>query len=84
MLIKRKKIINICKQFNATVYISGPASKTYFDQELANKENILVEWMNYENYKEYEQLYPPFDHGVSILDLIFNIDATKFIKNFTQ
>ena len=77
-----EKLINICKQCNATVYISGPAAKTYFDEELANKENILVEWMNYENYKEYEQLHPPFEHGVTILDLIFNTDTTKFMKSF--
>lgn len=81
---KTEKLINICKQCNATVYVSGPAAKSYFDEELAKKENILVEWMNYENYKEYEQLYPPFEHGVTILDLILNTDATKFMKSFTQ
>ena len=80
---RTEKLINICKQCNATVYISGPAAKKYFNEELANKENILVEWMNYENYEEYEQLYPPFEHGVTILDLIFNTDATKFMKSFT-
>jgi hypothetical protein len=78
-----EKLINICKQCNATVYISGPAAKTYFDEQLANKENILVKYMNYENYKEYEQLYPPFEHGVTILDLILNTDVTKFMKSFT-
>ena len=78
-----EKLINICKQSNATVYISGPAAKTYFDEQLANKENILVKYMNYENYKEYEQLYPPFEHGVTILDLILNTDVTKFMKSFT-
>ena len=78
-----EKLINICKQCNATIYISGPAAKSYFDEQLANKENIQVKWMNYENYKEYEQLHPPFEHGVTILDLILNADATKFIKSFT-
>ena len=78
-----EKLINICKQCNATIYISGPAAKSYFNEQLANKENIQVKWMNYENYKEYEQLHPPFEHGVTILDLILNADATKFIKSFT-
>ena len=78
-----EKLINICKQCNATVYISGPAAKSYFNEQLAKKENIQVKWMNYDNYKEYEQLYPPFEHGVTILDLIFNTDATKFLKSFT-
>jgi len=80
---RTEKLINICKQCSATVYISGPAAKTYFDEELAKKENIQVKWMNYDNYKEYGQLYPPFEHGVTILDLIFNTDATKFMKSFT-
>ena len=78
-----EKLINICKQCNATVYISGPAAKMYFDEQLAKKENILVKYMNYENYKEYEQLFPPFEHGVTILDLILNADVTKFMKSFT-
>ncbi len=80
---KTEKLINICKQCNATIYISGPAAKSYFDEQLANKENIQVKWMNYENYKEYEQLHPPFEHGVTILDLILNTDATKFVKSLT-
>jgi hypothetical protein len=80
---KTEKLINICKQCNATIYISGPAAKSYFDEQLANKENIQVKWMNYENYKEYEQLHPPFEHGVTILDLILNTDAKKFMKSFT-
>ena len=53
------------------------------NEELAKKENIQVKWMNYENYKEYEQLHPPFEHAVTILDLILNADATKFMKSFT-
>ena len=75
---RTEKLINICKQSNARIYISGPAARSYFDEQLAKKENIQVKWMNYDNYKEYEQLYPPFEHRVTILDLIFNTDAIKF------
>jgi hypothetical protein len=81
---RTEKLINICKQSNARIYISGPAARSYFDEQLANKENIQIKWMNYDNYKEYEQLYAPFEHGVTILDLILNTDATKFMKSFTQ
>ena len=28
--------------------------------------------MNYSGYPEYEQRFPPFEHRVTILDLIFN------------
>ncbi len=80
-----KKLLGICKDCNADVYISGPAAKDYFDEELAKKENIQVEWMDYSGYPEYTQLHQPFDHGVTILDLIFNEgnDAIKFMKSFT-
>ena len=36
------------------------------------------------DYKVYEQLCENLNHHIIILDLIFNIDATKFIKSFTQ
>ncbi|MDY0192328.1 MAG: WbqC family protein [Aliarcobacter butzleri] len=79
-----EKLLNICKECEANSYLSGPAAKDYFDEELAKKENIQVEWMNYSGYQEYNQLFPPFEHGVSILDLIFNegSNATKFMKSF--
>ena len=81
---RTEKLLGICKDCNADTYISGPAAKDYFDEELAKKENIKVEWMSYDGYKEYKQLYPPFEHGVTILDLIFNEgDNTKFfMKSF--
>jgi hypothetical protein len=79
-----EKLLNICNQCEANSYLSGPAAKDYFDEELAKKENIEVEWMNYSGYQEYNQLFPPFEHGVSIIDLIFNegSNATKFMKSF--
>ena len=75
-----EKLLNICKQCKAKVYVSGPAAKNYFDEQLAEKENIQVQWMNYSNYEEYEQLFLPFEHGVSILDLIFNTDPKDYVK----
>ena len=79
-----EKLLGICKDCNANVYISGPAAKDYFDEELAQKENIKVEWMDYSGYPEYKQLHEPFEHAVTILDLIFNegSNATKFMKSF--
>lgn len=79
-----EKLLSICKACNANVYLSGPAAKNYFNEELARRENIEVEWMNYSLYPEYEQLHPPFAHEVSILDLIFNKgpDAKNYMKSF--
>jgi hypothetical protein len=81
-----EKLLGICKDCDAGIYISGPAAKDYFDEELAKKENIKVKWMDYSGYKKYEQLHLPFEHGVSILDLIFNEgpDTKKFMKTFGE
>ncbi|MGJ0342797.1 WbqC family protein [Aliarcobacter cryaerophilus] len=81
-----EKLLGICKDCNADIYLSGPAAKDYFDKDLARQENIKVEWMDYSGYKEYEQLNPPFEHGVTILDLIFNEgqNTRSFMKSFKQ
>ena len=81
---KTEKLLGICKECDADTYVSGPAAKGYFNEELAKAENINVEWVDYSGYPEYGQLYSPFEHGVTILDLIFNEgpNATKFMKSF--
>ena len=40
--------------------------------------------MSYDQYPEYPQLFPPFEHSVSILDLLFNTgpEAHTFIDPF--
>lgn len=81
---KTEKLLNICKQAKATEYISGPAAKDYLDKSLFEKDKIKVTWMDYSDYPEYNQLFPPFEHGVSILDLIFNEggNTANFMKTF--
>lgn len=83
---KTKKILDICKQCGADVYLSGPAAKVYFDENAAKEEGIEVEYMDYSGYREYHQLYPPFVHGVSIVDLIFNEgeNAKMYLKSFAK
>jgi hypothetical protein len=68
-----EKLVSLCKQSQATHYLSGHAAKNYLQENLFNDENIIIEWMGYEGYPEYPQLYPPFDHRVSIVDLVFNV-----------
>lgn len=81
-----EKLLGICEQAGADVYLSGPAAKDYFDMRLAEEKKIQVEWMDYSGYPEYSQSHPPFEHGVSILDLIFNEgpNAAKFMKSFQK
>ena len=80
-----ERLVDLCVQANATHYISGPSAKNYIDEELFINQNVKLEWMDYSGYNEYNQLFSPFDHRVSILDLIFNVgdkhkDYLKFNK----
>jgi hypothetical protein len=81
---KTERLVDLCIQANATEYISGPAAKDYIDERLFKENNIRLTWIDYSGYPEYHQLYPPFEHTVSIIDLIFNEgpNATKFMKSF--
>ena len=81
---KSDKLLGICKNCNADIYLSGPAAKNYLDESIFKTNNIKIEWMDYNNYPEHRQLSPPFEHSVTILDLIFNEgdNATKFMKSF--
>ena len=79
---KNEKLLNICKQLGSEVYLSGPAAKSYIDEGLFKLNGIDVEWMDYSEYPEYEQINGDFMPNVSILDLIFNTgtEAKNYIS----
>lgn len=79
---KTQRLVDICKEIGGSDYYSGPAAKAYMDEPLFEKENIKVHYFDYSGYKEYEQPYPPFEHGVTILDLIMceGENAKSFLK----
>jgi len=81
---KTDRLIGLCKQAGASDYLSGPAAKCYIDEDKFREAGIRLEYMDYSGYPEYSQLFPPFEHAVSIVDLIFNEgpEATKFMKSF--
>jgi WbqC-like protein family len=76
------KLIALCRQADATRYISGPAARAYLKENLFEEAGIGLSYMDYSNYPEYEQLYPPFEPRVSIIDLIFNTgpESAKYLK----
>jgi hypothetical protein len=81
---RSQRLVEICKQAGANEYFSGPSAKSYIDENLFENEAIKVCWVDYSDYPQYHQLYPPFVHGVSILDLIFNEgpNCIKYLKSF--
>lgn len=71
---KNERLIQILKLLGATHYISGPSAKDYIETELFKHAGITLEYMSYA-YPEYDQLYPPYDPQVSVLDLMFMTGA---------
>lgn len=70
---KTERLLSLCQASEATCYLSGPAAREYLEEESFQVQGIDVRWMDYEGYPTYPQLYPPFDHHVSVLDLLFNV-----------
>ena len=82
---KNERLVELCKQAGASVYVSGPAAKAYLDKDVFNAVGVSVSWFNYSDYPEYPQLWGGFVHRVSILDLLFNCGPKshsfmKFVK----
>ena len=69
---RQLRLRDICVQAGASIYVSGPAAKCYLDEEVMRSAGIAVEWFDYAGYPEYRQLWGPFVHEVSIVDLLFN------------
>ncbi|SFB74294.1 WbqC family protein [Massilia yuzhufengensis] len=66
------RLIDLVRQTGATHYISGPAAKSYIEEERFRDIGVQLVWKDYSGYPTYPQTPPPFDHGVSIIDLLFN------------
>ena len=81
---KTARLVQLSKDAGATEYLSGPSARVYLDEESFRKEGIKLSYIDYSGYPEYQQLYPPFEPNVSIIDLIFNEgpNATKFMLSF--
>lgn len=79
---KVERLADLCRQCNATTYLSGPSAKDYIDEEVFHAEGIEVAWFDYSGYPEYPQPWGEFVHQVSILDVLFNCgqDAPQYVK----
>lgn len=81
---KNERLISLCEAAGATEYLSGPAAKDYIQEDMFLAKGIMVNWMDYSGYHEYPQFHPPFEHGVTVLDLLFHtgLDAKEYMKSF--
>jgi hypothetical protein len=81
---RTEKLVALCKRAGADRYLSGPSARAYLDEALFAREGIQVVYADYAGYPEYPQRFPPFDHQVSIIDLVLNVglEAPRFMKTF--
>jgi hypothetical protein len=81
---KTERLVSLCRQVGATEYVSGPSARDYLEESLFREAGIGLSFVDYDGYPEYRQLFPPFEHRVSVLDLIFNEgpDAPRYLKTF--
>jgi hypothetical protein len=79
---KTERLADLCVQAGGTSYLSGPAAKDYIDESVFADRNIKLTWFDYSGYPEYPQLWGPFVHEVTILDLLFNCgkDVHRYMR----
>jgi WbqC-like protein len=61
----------LAEEAGGDFYVSGPAARAYMVHERFDRRGIAVGYFDYGPYPEYEQPYPPFEHAVSVLDVLF-------------
>jgi hypothetical protein len=80
---RNERLIDLCVKAGATEYLSGPAARGYIDEAAFAAAGVSVVFADYDGYPEYPQPYPPFEHFVSALDLLFCCGprALEFMKD---
>ena len=78
---KTDRVLDLLKKTGATKYVSGPAAQDYIEQQAFDAAGIELVYKDYRGYPEYPQPHPPFEHGVTILDLLACVgrDAPQYI-----
>jgi hypothetical protein len=69
---KTEALVALCRTTGATRYVSGPAARGYIAKDIFEQAGVDLSFKSYDGYPEYPQQYPPFAHGVTVLDLLFN------------
>ncbi|MBN1273901.1 MAG: WbqC family protein [Candidatus Aminicenantes bacterium] len=77
-----KRLLDICRDLKAKIYLSGRNGARYMDETLFHKEGIEVIYQDY-HHPEYPQLYGEFVPYISAVDLLFNCGpkSLSILKN---
>lgn len=79
------RLVSLLRQAGATEYLSGPSAKAYLagSENLFSEAGIRLRFKTYEGYPAYAQLRDPFEHAVSILDVLANVALTDCLRCIT-
>jgi len=66
-----ERLIDLCKELQGDVYLSGRDGAKYMNTALFEKEGIQVVFQDY-HHPRYPQLYGAFEPSLSAVDLLFN------------
>jgi hypothetical protein len=70
---KGDRLLDLLHSVGATRYVSGPAARAYLAEDSFVKSGIELIFKDYSGYPEYPQRFTPFDHHVTVLDLLCNV-----------
>jgi len=68
---KNELIVNLCRRFDANVYLSGKGASKYNDPDYLNDNGVKLEYQEFE-HPVYRQLHGDFIPYLSVLDLLMN------------
>jgi len=68
---KDELVLNLCREMNAEVYLSGPLGRNYVRENLFAAQGVEVRYHNYD-HPVYGQAYAGFEPNMTALDLLFN------------
>lgn len=83
---KLERLLDLLLKTGADYYISGPSASDYIDECKLAECGIELHYKDYSGYPEYPQFFPPFEHGVTILDLLFHCgpDAPFYVWGWRE
>ena len=81
---KNERLLALIRAVGGNHYISGPSARIYIDTEKFKDSGVRLEYHDYSHYPLYPQISEPFDHNVSILDLLFMTgpNVSEYIWDF--
>lgn len=73
---RNERLLNLCRHFGATRYLSGNAAQDYLDVEPFRAAGVEVDWHDYA-HPSYAQLHGDFVSHLSVLDLLLNMGTAS-------